>query len=707
MQKENKLYLGDCLEIMPQFETDSIDAIVTDPPYFLLDKNSNGFMGKKWDSLYSSKINSIICKSKEFVNFAEKFFTLMQVESNTDAENTVRNNVNIGQCPKREEKESRANAPSVERNSGDNPHISKVNISSVHGLVLTKAEVLDLLSALSLKNTIAFRKLNENALFVIPISYIVKNLKNTVAINALKSLTAKICVDREILLSSMEEVRIRSVTEAMIGTRSERSAISETDTNAETAGNTVKEKKYKRIMLSHTEKEEVMNYLISLLYALFVMPELNKSPNSSFKDIQNRDLIYRFHKNWAIEALRVLKPGAFAFVIYSPRSDLLPLMTTALRDAGFTVSFSSIYHTFAQGFPKALNLSKVVDKQAGAGREIVGTDKYANKGRVSKKTSICLGKSENSFITLPATPQAKALDGAYGGFQLKPAVEVVIVAMKPLSEKTYLDQALSKGHGCTWLVDCRIPYESEPDKNYREKDVAYRIENNIPATTSNINNGVGAFVNANNKGRFPANVLCEDDVLNDGVERKSGAVLAHHKRSGNSNLGKTFKIRDRTGEFADWKSNREGYSRYFSLDAWFAERIKLLPKEAQKTFPWLIVPKASKSEKNRGCEDLEGMLRFPSKTGSGNMLSSGDNKPQKIMGNFHPTCKPLKLMMWLIILGTQEGDIVLDPFMGSGTTPLAAKMTHRYCKGIEIGKDFFDISVKRIDEAQSNVDKFL
>jgi site-specific DNA-methyltransferase (adenine-specific) len=403
------------------------------------------------------------------------------------------------------------------------------------------------------------------------------------------------------------------------------------------------------------------------------------------------------------ECVRVLKPGAFAFVMSIPRQDCLARMICRLEDAGFNVAFSSIYWTYATGFPKAQNLSKVADKRAGAEREIIGKSKYAKKGRVSKESSIYLGKSESCYISLPATPQAKALDGAYGGFQPKPAVEIVIVAMKPIEEKTYVDQALKNEHGCTWLDDCRIPI-SELDNTSGLKD-PYKHITNPGGIFKPGNKGINPQYN--NKGRFPANVLCEDDVLNDGVERKSGAILTHYKRSGNSNLGKTFKIRDRTGEFADWKSNSGGYSRYFSLDAWFAERIKLLPKEAQKTFPWLIVPKASKNEKDRGCEDLEGMMHFPSNNESGNMLSSGNNKPQKIHGNYHPTCKPLKLMMWLIILGTQEGDIVLDPFMGSGTAPLAAKMTNRHYKGIELEKEFFDISVKRIDEAQRNMDKFL
>jgi site-specific DNA-methyltransferase (adenine-specific) len=58
---------------------------------------------------------------------------------------------------------------------------------------------------------------------------------------------------------------------------------------------------------------------------------------------------------------------------------------------------------------------------------------------------------------LPATEKAKELDGAYAGFQPKPAVEVIIVAMKPLKEGTFTEQAKANGKGITWLDDCRIP----------------------------------------------------------------------------------------------------------------------------------------------------------------------------------------------------------------------------------------------------------
>ena len=63
------------------------------------------------------------------------------------------------------------------------------------------------------------------------------------------------------------------------------------------------------------------------------------------------------------QCLRVLKPGAFAFVMCIPRQDCLARMVCRLEDAGFNVSFSSVYHTFASGFPKAQNHQKVFLKK--------------------------------------------------------------------------------------------------------------------------------------------------------------------------------------------------------------------------------------------------------------------------------------------------------------------------------------------------------
>ena len=65
---------------------------------------------------------------------------------------------------------------------------------------------------------------------------------------------------------------------------------------------------------------------------------------------------------------------------------------------------------------------------------------------------------------------------------------------------------------------------------------------------------------------------------------------------------------------------------------------------------------------------------------------------------FHPTQKPLRLMMWMVEKHTKEGDTVLDPFMGSGTTGVACAKLNRNFIGIEIDEGYFKIAERRIGE---------
>jgi len=126
--------------------------------------------------------------------------------------------------------------------------------------------------------------------------------------------------------------------------------------------------------------------------------------------------------------------------------------------------------------------------------------------------------------------------------------------------------------------------------------------------------------------------------------------------------------------------------------------LEELPISVQKTFPFLLVSKASKSEKNRGCEELQ-----HDEIGSkfvGDKYPDGKPRPLNRFKNIHPTVKPLKLMSYLVILGSREGDLVLDPFMGSGTTALACIALNRHFTGSELNKDYYDIAVKRIENAR-------
>lgn len=430
------------------------------------------------------------------------------------------------------------------------------------------------------------------------------------------------------------------------------------------------------------------------------------------------------------ECLRVLKPGAFAFIMSSPRQDVLCKMILNLIDAGFETNFTSLYWTYASGFPKAADVSKLVDKRKGTtpdqkrefadyikskrielGLGLTYADNFVCKGttnyswfegrpagqrlprleeyqrikhmlQLDDRFDNFIGEAEREMIgkslrhdgrawwslpqsedntkpiTKPATDQAKRLEGAYAGFQPKPALELILTVMKPLSEKTFVDQALSNGKGVTWLDDCRIPYQSEQDKGDVDRFQGVNVFGRDKYATDKYSINMVSTQEINDKGRFPANLLVEDDVLNDGKIRKGTGGKWNYKfgyRHYCQNAGYdhiTEKAANQQGPIH--RANDEGtFSRYFSLDAW-----------TEKTLPFLIVPKPSKAEK-------------------------GAN-------NNHPTVKSRKLMSYLITMGSRQGDIVLDPFCGSGTVLIAAHELHRKWVGIELNPDYVEIANQRL-----------
>jgi len=79
---------------------------------------------------------------------------------------------------------------------------------------------------------------------------------------------------------------------------------------------------------------------------------------------------------------------------------------------------------------------------------------------------------------------------------------------------------------------------------------------------------------------------------------------------------------------------------------------------------------------------------------------NADSKYGNNEKRLHPTQKPVDVMKRVIIETTNEGDTILDPFMGSGTTGIACVQTGRNFIGIEIDPDYFAIAERRIHEAQ-------
>ena len=80
---------------------------------------------------------------------------------------------------------------------------------------------------------------------------------------------------------------------------------------------------------------------------------------------------------------------------------------------------------------------------------------------------------------------------------------------------------------------------------------------------------------------------------------------------------------------------------------------------------------------------------------------SSINKKDKELYN-HPTIKPLDLVEKFIINHSNEEDIVLDPFMGSGTTGVACKNLNRNFIGIELDEKYFEIAKRRIEEVKED-----
>jgi site-specific DNA-methyltransferase (adenine-specific) len=351
-------------------------------------------------------------------------------------------------------------------------------------------------------------------------------------------------------------------------------------------------------------------------------------------------------------------------------------MIVNLEKAGFKTGFTSMYWAYATGFPKAMNVAKAVDKKFGE----------SNK--------------------------AKALDGSYAGFQPKPAVEVILVVMKPLDEKTYLEQAMKDRRGVSWFDDCRVPLSKDTsveDKRLVEGgswgvdkaggdiftglagdrvSAPMKITNRHPRTDDTVFKTSG-FKSENNDtaeaspaGRFPANLLVSNDSLNLGMDSKS--IRSKRGRAiGGSGKSADYGKYNEMEEYVTGYNDKGSFSRYYDLDAWYSQ--------------FIITPKASKSEKNRGLDHL------PDKIGGGmngtvnqSMKTGSGNERNNIMKNNHPTVKPIKLMTYLVTMGSRPTNTVLDPFAGSGTTGIACIQTGRDYILIEKNKDYYNIMTERL-----------
>jgi len=341
-------------------------------------------------------------------------------------------------------------------------------------------------------------------------------------------------------------------------------------------------------------------------------------------------------EEWARECLRILKPGGHLLSFGGTRT--WHRLAVAVEDAGFEIR-DSIAWMYGSGFPKSLDVSKAIDKAAGAERtEVIGTRGLARwkegaPGGAAMKDDGGIRQNFDKVNTLLAPATAAAEEWQGWGTALKPAFEPIVVARKPLTEKTVAQNVLTHRTGALNIDACRIDANGE---SYNAGPSGGGF------TTNSYESGLGRIAPA--AGRWPANVVLDEDMAQV-LDMQSGVLSrgrfpatqeAHEATSFTVAKGKIQPQRD---------MDTGGASRFF------------------------YVAKAPKKER------------------------------PVVDGVAHPTVKPLALMRWLCKLVTQEGGTILDPFAGSGTTIEAAILEGFNVIGIEREAEYLPLIEARIERA--------
>ena len=338
-------------------------------------------------------------------------------------------------------------------------------------------------------------------------------------------------------------------------------------------------------------------------------------------------------------AYRILKPGGHLLAFGGTRT--WHRLAVAIEDAGFEIR-DSIAWMYGSGFPKSLDVSKAIDKAAGAEREPGKPGPYSARRPRQHVEAVSayqdgVGDAGSALITAPATPAAQQWQG--WGTALKPAFEPIVVARKPLIG-TVAENVLAHGTGALNIDGCRIGTE-------------------LIVSRGGIASGSGNFVGGPNidrtpttsTGRWPANVILDESQAAE-LDKQSGV---------STSVGiaqfKPRKVYNADADGYDITGSEIGYG-----DTGGASRFFYCAKANKKERP-------------------------------------------NVDGVAHPTVKPLKLMEYLCRLVTPPGGTILEPFAGSGTTIEAALNEGFNVIGIEMTDEYLPLIMARIERYNEGMDR--
>ena len=408
--------------------------------------------------------------------------------------------------------------------------------------------------------------------------------------------------------------------------------------------------------------------------------------------------IQDWHYRWAIQALRVLKPGGHLLAFGGTRT--YHRLACAVEDAGFEIR-DCLAWMYGSGFPKSLDVSKAIDKAAGAEREVVGEN--PNRRPNSQPTYSLDGEARNFAVdvqplTAPATPEAQRWQG--WGTALKPAFEPVVLARKPLVGSV-AQNVQAYGTGALNIDGTRIESEGYAYPN--------GPKGNVTATSYHLPRREEP-VESHPAGRWPANVVLDPEaaaLLDEQTgELKSPASYVRGAEVENHVYGR-YGSPERMEGYGD----TGGASRFFYCPkADREERDRGLEHRRTETprsvgYGGMPTPRcrvcgnrtlvgAGEGDRRPNCghDDWE----WTDQAAPGWRGSKADGGPEGQARNPHPTVKPVELMRWLCKLVTPPGGLVLDPFAGSGSTGIAALREGFDFVGIEREADYAEIARDRI-----------
>lgn len=365
-------------------------------------------------------------------------------------------------------------------------------------------------------------------------------------------------------------------------------------------------------------------------------------------------------------AFDALKPGGYLLAFAGTRTQ--HRMASAIEDAGFEIR-DMIAWVYGSGFPKSMDVSKAIDKSAGAEREVIGRKiKVQSYGRDGNN---CYGdgpdKNGVMDVTVPATDAAKQWEG--WGTALKPALEPITVARKPL-DGTVANNIQKHGTGAINIDACRIGDEEagwggDNNKGSFGGFTGEQSEQSEPRPVS---------------GRWPAN------LIHDGSEEvvkhfPENAVGCSHSSKGGGVNGASENVNVGGGEINCTYGDEGSAARFF------------------------YVPKANKKERDHGLHGEHKNAKTTNWSGAGvPKRQDGTERKEPLKRNIHPTVKPVELMKYLCRMIAPQGATILDPFMGSGSTGIAALQEGCNFVGVELSAEYYDIARQRI-QAEAGVHK--